>query len=53
MDYTMTQLEIFSKYFIGAGAQSVNDVCVKCANIDESKFEDKVNFHGTQGGGYC
>ena len=52
MDQTITNFN-FSKYFIRASAQSVNDVGVKCVNLDESKFEAEVNFHGNQSGGYC
>uniref|UniRef100_M1D8I6 Integrase core domain containing protein n=1 Tax=Solanum tuberosum TaxID=4113 RepID=M1D8I6_SOLTU len=52
----MTQLDILSKYVMGAGARSVIVVGVGCVNPDEAKFEalynEEVNFLANQGGGY-
>uniref|UniRef100_M1E0P4 Integrase core domain containing protein n=1 Tax=Solanum tuberosum TaxID=4113 RepID=M1E0P4_SOLTU len=62
----MTQLDILSKNVMGFIARSVNDVGVKCANLNESKFEalyneeskfealynEEVNFLANQGSSY-
>uniref|UniRef100_M1DY79 Integrase core domain containing protein n=1 Tax=Solanum tuberosum TaxID=4113 RepID=M1DY79_SOLTU len=52
----MTQLDIFAKNVMGAGAWSVNVVGVGGMNPDEAKFEalynEEVNFQASQGGGY-
>ena len=48
MEKILTQLNIFSKYFIRAGTRSFNDVGVGCVNPNEAKFEmlynEEVNF---------
>lgn len=52
----MTELDIFPKNVMRAGARCVNVVDVGCANLDESKFEalynEKVNFLPNQGYAY-
>ena len=52
----MTQFDIFSKNFIGAGSRSVNDVGVACANFYEAMFKlwynEEVDFFTNKRGGY-